>query len=123
VGVTLLAIWALIVLGVVALIIEFGDGRGGAWLVGVVILAAASLATIGLVLLIWTFQLVAVGGVEVVLVDFTPNFGHEPTLFFATTFAILAIGMAFTAVGQAACWSVIRQRKTEGSPHSAGAAT
>jgi hypothetical protein len=71
---------------VVALIIEFGDGRGGAWLVGVVILAAASLATIGLVLLIWTFQLVAVGGVEVVLVDFMPNFGHEPTLFFANDF-------------------------------------
>ena len=74
-----------------------------------------------LALIIWAFQLTAVG---LVVAGFAP-FIHSGGLaafthsrapqFLAVSLAVVVIGMAVTAVGQAAAWCVIRQRQTEAS--------
>jgi hypothetical protein len=73
-----------------------------------------------LALIIWAFQLTAVGLVVAGFARFTHGglaaFTHSRApQFLAVSLAVVVIGMAVTAVGQAAEWCVIRQRQTEAS--------
>jgi len=63
-----------------------------------------------LALIVWAFELTAVGlAVLGGLAAFAGN--RELTPFLAVSLAVMVIGTAFTAVGQAAAWCVIRQRQ------------
>ena len=74
-----------------------------------------------LALIIWAFQLTAAGLVVAGLAALTDSRGlaaftqSRAPQFLAVSLALVVIGMAFTAAGQAAAWCVIRQRQTQGS--------
>jgi hypothetical protein len=135
----LVAVWAVVVFGVVVSVILALAGLAG---VGFLVRArsnwrralARPIPDHGLngwlwrqpgwrlALIIWAFQVTAAGLIVVGLAYFmhsrglaASTHGRAPQ-FPAASMAVVVIGMAVTAVGQAAAWCVIRRRQAA-APH------